>query len=174
MSSAWLPKLGSLLMLIKEQKQTSFVDHKRATDEEALGILISRFCEWDGQAIFEVTKAAFEDANFHTWVELLEKEWADFDEDKIEPQGSDVKSYVVVNDTLCEGWQAWGEASGEVEVFDSEAAARQEIQDVFEELVQNQIASGMEPDDEPSEFVVPLDEYVKGRKTIYTGETNEE
>ena len=75
-------------------------------------------------------------------------------------------AYVVVNDTLCEGWQAWGEASGDVEIFETEAEARAEIYDVFADLRRNQIESGMEADEEPSEFVVPLDEYIGVKKII--------
>ena len=33
----------------------------------------------------------------------------------------------------------------------------------------NRIDSGDEPDEEPEEFVMPLDEYVKGRKSIFYG-----
>ena len=78
-------------------------------------------------------------------------------------------AYVVVIDTLCEGWQAWGESSGSPEVFATEAEAKAEIDDVFADLRRNQIESGMEPDEEPEETVMPLSEYVKGRKAIYVG-----
>ena len=78
-------------------------------------------------------------------------------------------AYVVVIDTLCEGWQAWGESSGSPEVFATEAEARAEVQFVFEQMRRNQIESGMEPDEEPEEMVMPLSEYVKGRKAIYVG-----
>ena len=78
-------------------------------------------------------------------------------------------AYVVVYDTMCEGWQAWGEVSGDIEIFATEAEAQAEIDDVFADLRRNQIESGMQPDEEPSEFVVPLSEYRKGRKAIYVG-----
>ena len=78
-------------------------------------------------------------------------------------------AYVVVIDTLCEGWQAWGESSGSPEVFATEAEARAEVQFVFEQMRRNQIESGMEPDEEPEELVMPLSEYRKGRKAIYVG-----
>ncbi len=35
--------------------------------------------------------------------------------------------WVIVTDTLCEGWQAWGEQSGDVEVYETEADAQAEI-----------------------------------------------
>lgn len=75
-------------------------------------------------------------------------------------------AYVVVIDTLCEGWQAWGESSGEVEIYETEEKAQAEIDDVFAELRRNQIESGMEADEEPSEFVVPLHEYIGVKKII--------
>jgi len=78
--------------------------------------------------------------------------------------------WVIVTDTLCEGWQAWGEEDAEgVEVYATKAEAECEIEDAFEDLVRNQMESGMEPDQEPDAFVVPLDEYTKGRKAIYHG-----
>lgn len=79
-------------------------------------------------------------------------------------------AYVVVCDTMCEGWQAWGEVSGDIEIFATEAEAQAEIDDAFADLRRNQIESGMQPDEEPSEFVVPLSEYRKGRKAIYVGD----
>ena len=44
-----------------------------------------------------------------------------------------------------------------------------EIEDAFDDLVRNQIESGMEPDQEPDAFVVRLNEYTRGRKAIYYG-----
>jgi len=79
------------------------------------------------------------------------------------------EQWVVVIDTLCEGWQAWGQASDDVEVFASEADAQAEIDDNFVDLQRNQIESGMEPDEEPDAFPIPLSEYIQGRKAIYHG-----
>lgn len=81
-------------------------------------------------------------------------------------------AYVIVEDTLCEGWQAWGEASREIEIFKTEAEAQTEIDDGFEMLNEARVDSGFEPEEEPSAFVVPLSEYVKGRKAIFTGGLN--
>lgn len=47
-------------------KQHSFVDGYQASDEEAMGILLSRFFKWDGVAIMQAAAAGLEDANFHT------------------------------------------------------------------------------------------------------------
>ena len=76
--------------------------------------------------------------------------------------------WVIVTDTLCEGWQAWGEEDAEgVQVYATEAEAEAEIEDEFVELVRNQIESGMEPDQEPDAFAIPLDEYTRGRKAVW-------
>jgi len=64
-----------LKALIEEQKNQSFIDPKQATDCEALGLMISQFCKWDGNKIFESTFNAFEDSNFHTFNEKFEKLW---------------------------------------------------------------------------------------------------
>ncbi len=77
--------------------------------------------------------------------------------------------WVIVTDTLCEGWQAWGEQSDDVEVYATKEEAEAEIEDAFDDLVRNQIESGMEPDQEPDAFVVRLNEYTRGRKAIYYG-----
>ena len=36
-----------LKTLIEEQRKKSFIDQSKATDEEALGILISTYMEWE-------------------------------------------------------------------------------------------------------------------------------
>jgi hypothetical protein len=41
------------------------------SDEEAMGLLISNFFEWDGLAILKTTYSALEDANFHTENETI-------------------------------------------------------------------------------------------------------
>ena len=75
-------------------------------------------------------------------------------------------AYVIVIDTLCEGHQAWGQESGLLEIYNTEAEAQAEIDEAFADRVSNQIDSGMQPDEEPEEMVLPLHEYVRGRKTI--------
>ena len=65
--------------LIQITKQTSYAEGYAATDEEAMGLLISKFFGWDGLAIGETAEHAFEDANFHElneqFTELLDKEF---------------------------------------------------------------------------------------------------
>jgi len=75
--------------------------------------------------------------------------------------------WVIVVPTLCEGDMAWGESSGVIELYETEAMAEAEIQDCFECMVESQIESGFEPDEEPSAFPLPYSEYVKGRKAIW-------
>jgi hypothetical protein len=79
------------------------------------------------------------------------------------------EQWVVVIDTLCEGWQAWIGEDDKPALFDSEAEAESEIMDDFQALRHSQIESGMEPDEEPDAFPVPLSEYIQGRKAIYYG-----
>ena len=67
-----------------------------------------------------------------------------------------LEKYVIVEDTMCEGWQAWGESAGEIEVYDTEAEAQAEL---FQALVFPLL--------EPSAFVIPLSEYTQGRKVIF-------
>lgn len=55
-----------LKALIDQQKATSFREPEKASDEEALGILISQHLGWDGDAILQVAEAALTDANFHS------------------------------------------------------------------------------------------------------------
>ena len=47
----------------------------KATYEETLGLLVSKFCEWDGNKIFKVSTEAFEDSNFHTFNEKFNDLW---------------------------------------------------------------------------------------------------
>ena len=51
---------------IARVKSESFVDGYEATDEEALGIALSQYSEWDGLFILRTAEYALEDANFHT------------------------------------------------------------------------------------------------------------
>jgi len=53
-------------LLVKTIKNTSFVSDYSASDQEAIGMIISKYFEWDGLAILEAMGYALEDANFHT------------------------------------------------------------------------------------------------------------
>jgi len=53
--------LPALLDAIKE---SAFVNGYKATDEEALGLVVSKFTKWNAGAILAVASEALEDANF--------------------------------------------------------------------------------------------------------------
>ncbi len=62
-------ELTKLINKVAEQLYTD--DFKRSsaygTPEnqlDTLGIIVSKFCKWDGDAIADVAQSAFEDANF--------------------------------------------------------------------------------------------------------------
>lgn len=65
--------MSDLPALIEAQKQESFTDPSTASDEDALGVLISHHTEWDGAAILRIAAFAMEDANFHSEAETLNK-----------------------------------------------------------------------------------------------------
>ena len=51
--------------IVDQIKKTSFNDDYQATTEEAMGLLISKFLEWDGLSILRAAAYALEDANYH-------------------------------------------------------------------------------------------------------------
>ena len=53
--------LPTLLDAIKEK---AYVNGYKASDAEALGLVVSKFTKWDLGAILNVTSEALEDANF--------------------------------------------------------------------------------------------------------------
>lgn len=61
----------TLKNLIEQRKQESFTDPSQASDEEALGILVSSYFEWDGLAIMRTFGEALTDANFHSEAEKV-------------------------------------------------------------------------------------------------------
>lgn len=60
-----------LQQLVEAQKRSSFTNPENASDDRALGILISKHLKWDGDAIVEVFLAAMEDANFAIEADLV-------------------------------------------------------------------------------------------------------
>ena len=62
-------KLQELVDGIKKQ---SFTEGYKATDQEALGILISTYFEWDGLRCLEALGFALENANFHSENEVVQ------------------------------------------------------------------------------------------------------
>jgi hypothetical protein len=67
--------LSLLEKAIKLKKQLTFTDPNKASDEEALGILISEYSEWSGTGIYNISYSAFEDANFHDFNNKFEDLW---------------------------------------------------------------------------------------------------
>jgi len=51
-------------VLLDAVKRKAFVKGYKATDEEALGLVVSKFTKWNADAILTVTTEALEDANF--------------------------------------------------------------------------------------------------------------
>jgi len=52
--------------LIEAMKKSAFTDDYKATTEEALGIILAKFYEWNGNKILKASANALEDANYHT------------------------------------------------------------------------------------------------------------
>ena len=61
--------VGTVLEQIKKE---SFVDGYKASDEEAMGLLVSKYFEWDGLSILRASHDALEDANFHSEAEVVD------------------------------------------------------------------------------------------------------
>ena len=86
--------------------------------------------------------------------------------------------YIIAIDTLCDGIQAIEfngvdeDKQDEIISYSTEEEAMAEIMDNFVELTKNQKESGFDVDKYPSEFVMKLEDYVEGHKTIWKGETN--
>ena len=83
--------------------------------------------------------------------------------------------YIIAIDTWCDGIQAVEfngvdeDKQNEIISYSTEEKAMAEIMDNFEELTKNQKESGQEVDEYPTEFVMKLEDYVEGHKTIWTG-----
>lgn len=59
--------------VVAKIKKDSFVPGYKASDEEAMGLLLSKYFEWDGLAILKAASDALEDANFHSENEVVLK-----------------------------------------------------------------------------------------------------
>ena len=57
------PKLQKL---ITDYRTAAYVDPSKATDADALGLMVASWAHWDGVQICEAFLSALEDANFHT------------------------------------------------------------------------------------------------------------
>ena len=66
---------SSLDKLIKRQRKLSFTQPHKATDLEAMGLLVSNYTGWDGEAIYLVAHEALTDANYHAIAAKLKYLW---------------------------------------------------------------------------------------------------
>jgi len=86
-----------------------------------------------------------------------------------------MSKYIIAIDTWCDGIQAVEfngvdeDKQNEIISYSTEEEAMAEIMDNFEDLTKNQKESGQEVDEYPTEFVMKLEDYVEGHKTIWTG-----
>ena len=64
-----------LHQLIQEMKAKAFINPDTANDTDALGIMISQYCKWQGDDIFDVSYNAFEDANYHSFNTNFKQLW---------------------------------------------------------------------------------------------------
>lgn len=62
----------ALKSVIERAKRERFTTGYKATDAEALGLLIASYFQWDGVAILQTASRALEDANFHTDAAVLD------------------------------------------------------------------------------------------------------
>ena len=69
--------LDLLDQAVKKMKEIAFVNPSASSDEDALGILVSKFSKWDGQGIFNIAYQAFEDSNFHSFNNKFEQLWGE-------------------------------------------------------------------------------------------------
>ena len=49
--------------------------HKNLNKNQILGILISKYLEWEGDSIMEVASSAFEDSNYHDFNSKILNLW---------------------------------------------------------------------------------------------------
>ena len=70
--------------VIKLVKETAYVDPNdpRATDADALGIIVAKYLKWDGCDIMETMFSALEDANFHDLNKRLLKTYEDWENEE--------------------------------------------------------------------------------------------
>jgi hypothetical protein len=65
-------------------KSKSFIEPDSISDEQAAGVLISKFFMWSPHSVFEVSTNAFEDSNAHEFLKDFEQLWKATEERKLE------------------------------------------------------------------------------------------
>ena len=82
-----------------------------------------------------------------------------------------MSKYIIAIDTICEGIQAIErDEKDNMIIYSTEEEAEAELMNCFNSMNLSRIENGDEPDEEPDEFVMKLEDYVEGHKTIWTGE----
>ena len=82
-----------------------------------------------------------------------------------------MSKYIIAVDTICEGIQAIErDEKDNMIIYSTEAEAKAELMYWFNSMNLSRIENGDEPDEEPEEFVMKLEDYVEGHKIIWTGE----
>lgn len=81
----------TLTQLVNDVKSEAFIDPSKHSTNEALGIVISQFLEWDIYEIQKVTADAFEDANAHRYCNIV---------NNIEKVDDTLKELVLLQDFL--------------------------------------------------------------------------
>lgn len=66
---------NKLMPLIQECKNSWIEEGYRDefSNEDILGMIVSKFCQWDGMRIAQVSTEAFTDANFHGVASQIDK-----------------------------------------------------------------------------------------------------
>ncbi len=60
-------------VILDHIKSVSFVKGYKATNEEAMGLLLSKYFEWDGVKIMKASAEGLTDANFHIEARQVEE-----------------------------------------------------------------------------------------------------
>ena len=56
----------TIVGILEAIKVETFINPQDISDAEAMGLLVSKFFEWDGVDILETSQVALEEADFHT------------------------------------------------------------------------------------------------------------
>tara|TARA_Y100000114_G_scaffold112443_1_gene106222 strand:+ start:3667 stop:3906 length:240 start_codon:yes stop_codon:yes gene_type:complete len=67
--------LNDLKKIINDTKKVAFTNPELATDEDALGLIVSKLCGYNGHKIFNVLYSAFEDSNYHKFNSKMVQTW---------------------------------------------------------------------------------------------------
>lgn len=66
-----------ILICLNHIKNDAFIDGSTASDEDAFGLLISKYFKWDANSIIKTTLSALEDSNFDKLKNKVYYAWQD-------------------------------------------------------------------------------------------------